>query len=397
MNRPESSAEYPEGMIRARLSLQRSAVASTRNPWGKSAKSSDAGFSLDLDIAFPDRGVTVVFGASGSGKTSLLRSLAGLEPGVTGRLSFAGTDWLSGKGQLPAHKRRIGYVFQESNLLPHLDVEHNLRFGMKRLARHGVAPPGAGEFSALLELLGIGGLLGRYPGELSGGERQRVALARALLLRPQMLLLDEPLASLDKARRQELLSYLERIKSDYSLPIVYVTHSVDELVRLGDHMLVLESGRCVASGPVLTTMSDLGFARELGDDAGSAFEGRVSEIASTWSQTRVAIHGGSLWLSDRGYQVGQTLRFRVLARDVSLSLSEQVDTSILNRLPATIEAIHPDRDQSMSLVSLRLGEPGKTGPAQALLARVSRRSVIELQLEPGLCVWAQLKAVAILS
>ncbi len=342
-------------------------------------------FRLDVDLALPDAGVTVLFGHSGSGKTTLLRCLAGLERPRTARIAFRGTPWQAGPHFVPPHRRPVGYVFQEASLFPHLSARGNLEF-----ARRRADPRDAGvEFAQAVELLGIGHLLERRPAELSGGERQRVAIARALLIRPQLLLMDEPLASLDLPRKREVLPYLERLKAELRLPIVYVSHSPDEVARLADHLVVLEQGRALAAGPLAGLLASLDFPLRLGEDAGVVLEASVSERDPHWHLAKVVFPGGELWVRDGGQALGERVRVRVLARDISLALGHHDDSSILNSLPVTVEAIGADQHPGLALVRLALG-------ASRLVARVTQRSATHLALEPGKRVWAQIKSAALL-
>ncbi|MCW8125982.1 molybdenum ABC transporter ATP-binding protein [Microbulbifer halophilus] len=345
-------------------------------------------FSLDIDTRIPARGITAIFGQSGSGKTTLLRCIAGLQQCEWGRLVVRGETWQGERIFLPTHRRPLGYVFQESSLLAHLSAEDNLQYALRR-ARP--VPP-RDLYWRVVALMGIGPLLQRYPQQLSGGERQRVAIARALLVSPQLLLMDEPLASLDAARKREILPYLERLRSEFELPILYVSHSIDEVARLADHLLVLDRGRLAASGALAEVLGRLDLPPGLGEDTGVVLEGRVVERDARWGLARVAFAGGELWLRDSGDAPGQHLRVRVLARDVSLALASHGDTSILNRLPATVAEVAPDADSALVLVRLRLeGEEGESG----IVARLTRRSADHLQLVSGKKVWAQIKSAAI--
>ncbi len=344
------------------------------------------GFALDVALTVPDRGITAVFGESGSGKTTLLRCLAGLERAAEGRIALGETLWQGEGVFVPTHRRRVGYVFQESSLLPHLSVQANLRFGERRIREARES-----EFARIVDLLGIGELLQSFPQQLSGGERQRVAIARSLLQQPRLLLMDEPLAALDLARKQEILPYLEALPQQFDLPIVYVTHSLDEVTRLADYLLVLKAGRLIASGEPESVLSDLALPQrlQLGDEAGTVLTARVLERDRDWHLLRLEFPGGELWVRDSGHEPSQTIRLRILARDVSLALSSHQDSSIVNRLPATVVDMGEDGDPAMQLVKLALGE-------SHLVARISRRSAHQLALESGKSVWAQIKSVAIL-
>jgi len=244
-----------------------------------------ADFALQTDLQLPARGITVLFGASGSGKTSLLRCVAGLERAQDARVVVAGETWQNDAAQvfLPTHRRALGYVFQEASLFRHLDVQGNLQYGMKRTP----SPQAAQTLQAAIELLGIGHLLRRRPDQLSGGERQRVAIARALATAPKVLLLDEPMAALDLARRQEILPWLEKLRDELSIPMLYVTHSADELARLADHLVVLARGQVKAAGPVHEVLSAIDTPVVVGEDAGALLQGMVAERSESWQLARV--------------------------------------------------------------------------------------------------------------
>jgi molybdate transport system ATP-binding protein len=343
------------------------------------------GFSLDVDLALPERGVTALFGHSGSGKTTLLRCIAGLERAPQGRLVVHGDVWQDSGVWLPTHQRPLGYVFQEASLFDHLSVLSNLRYGLRRL-------PGAGKqgLDQAIELLGIGHLLDRKPARLSGGERSRIGIARALALGPRLLLMDEPLAALDLARKQEILPYLERLHRELDIPVIYVSHAPDEVARLADHIVAMEAGRALASGPLAEVLSRVDLPIRLGEDAGVVLEGVVVERDPAWSLARVAFPGGSLWVRDGGQAQGTTVRIRILARDVSLALSPATDTSLLNSLPVVVDQLADDSHPALALCRLRVGT------SSSLLARLTRRSADALGLQPGQAVWAQIKAVALI-
>ena len=346
------------------------------------------GFTLDVDLALPGSGVTALFGPSGSGKTSCLRCVAGLEPAACGRLVVAGETWQdSDRGLfLPPHRRALGYVFQDANLFEHLDVRRNLLFGWQRVApdERRLA------LEQVVELLGIKGLLTRMPARLSGGERQRVGIARALLTSPRLLLMDEPLAALDAERKAEILPYLERLTRELALPILYVSHAPDEVARLADHLVLLEQGRVLASGPTSAVLARLDLPIALAEDAGVVLEGRVLGHDPDYGLLSLGLPGEQrVLLAHAPLPPGQALRIKVLARDVSLSLERQ-HSSILNVLPATVAEIAPTRSPAQVLLRLDLG-------GTALLARITRYSLERLSLQPGSQVWAQLKSVAVLA
>lgn len=349
------------------------------------------GFSLDVDLALPGSGVTALFGHSGSGKTTILRLMAGLERSARGALHINGEPWQDDTRQLflPTHRRDLGYVFQEASLFTHLTVERNLVYGMKRVpaAQRQVS------LNDAVELLGIGHLRQRMPATLSGGERQRVAIARALATSPRILLMDEPLAALDLKRKEEILPYLQRLHDELKIPVVYVTHAPDEVARLADHLVLLEAGRVVAQGPMaeLLTRTDLPMAH--GDAASALITARVSGHDAAYQLSYADFAGGRLSLTlgppaMQGHAAeGRTLRIRVQARDVSLTLENQQCTSILNILPVTVTDISDDSPGQVMV--------GVDAGGTRLLARITRKSADALALAPGKAVFAQVKGVAV--
>jgi molybdate transport system ATP-binding protein len=340
-------------------------------------------FALDVNLDLPGRGVTGIFGPSGSGKTTLLRCIAGLQKAEQGNLRVNGEVWQNEKQTLPTHKRSLAYVFQESSLFPHLSVKANLDFAVKRAATVDTA-----FYKHILELMDIARLCERMPEHLSGGERQRVAIARAFLVRPRLLLMDEPLASLDVGRKQEILPYLERLHEEFDLPVLYVSHALDEIARLADHLVVMDQGQVVADGKLTEVLSRTDLPIQWGDDAGVVLPAQVVERDQQWHLLRVEFPGGSLWVRDGGDELGQTVRIRVLARDISLALSSHDDSSILNRLPVTVLDLKTGRDEAMVLVRLASGD-------SILIARITQRSLAHLELEAGKSLWAQIKSVAV--
>ena len=351
-------------------------------------------FKLDLDLQLPGQGITAIFGPSGSGKTTLLRAVAGLENNQQGRIQIGPHIWQdTQKGiDLPTWQRALGYVFQESSLLPHLSVTDNLNFGLKRaLKSAGNAQSDAAKaLHASIELLGIGSLLHRMPDQLSGGERQRVAIARAIAMQPQLLLMDEPLASLDAARRQEIFPWLSKLRDELKMPMLYVTHSAEEVARLADHLVVLDQGRVKAQGPVSAVLTQVVNPVVVGEDAGALIAGRIGQVDAQWHLSRVDFEGGCVWMRDAGLPVGKVVRIRILARDVSLATTEPQNTSIQNQLRGSIQSITPDAHPSQVLVVLRCG-------AEDVLARVTKRAVDELAMQVGQPVWAQVKSVALVA
>ncbi|MGM9491062.1 molybdenum ABC transporter ATP-binding protein [Ideonella sp. YS5] len=347
-------------------------------------------FTLDVSLSLPARGVSALFGPSGCGKTTVLRALAGLER-AEGRVVVEGEAWQDGSTFVPPHRRPIGYVIQESALFPHLDVQRNLDYGQKRVpvAERRIPLP------QVIELLGIAPLLGRRPVTLSGGERQRVAIARALATSPRLLLMDEPLAALDARRRAEVLPYLDRLHEELAIPIVYVSHALDEVARLADHVVLMDAGRVSAQGPVAEMLARLDLSLPLGDAAGVVLDATVAERDTAWQLARLDVATGafSLWARDPGRALGQRVRVRLLARDVSLARQPQAATSIGNQLRGVIEAIADDEHPALALVRVRVGEGSSTAP---VVARLTRRSAHALSLAPGLPVWALVKTVALL-
>jgi molybdate transport system ATP-binding protein len=342
--------------------------------------------AFTLDARFTSEGrLTVLFGRSGAGKTSLVNAVAGLvrpERGhviVDGQVLFdhAAGIWL------PPHRRRIGYVFQEGRLFPHLTVRQNLLYG------RWFAPKGArqGSVDQVVALLGLERLLHRRPGRLSGGEKQRVALGRALLASPRLLLMDEPLASLDAARKEEILPYIERLRDEYGIPIVYVTHALPEVIRLATTMVVLVDGRVEAVGPVGAVMARLELSPLLGrEEAGAVLDTTVAAHDEPVGLTRLASAAGELWVPRLKVPIGGSVRARIRARDVLIAGRPPEDLSALNVLRGTVAELRAG-DTS---VELRLDCGG-----EALLARLTRRSVERLGLAPGRTVYAVIKAVAI--
>jgi len=266
-------------------------------------------FSLNVDLALPSQGITAIFGPSGSGKTTLLRCIAGLER-ASGVLTVDSQTWQDTHDFMPVHKRPLGVVFQEASLFPHLSAQRNLEYGMKRvlIADRRVS------MTQAVELLGIGHLLDRLPDRLSGGERQRVAIARALLTSPRLLLMDEPLAALDLARKHEILPYLERLHAELEIPVLYVSHAPDEVARLADHIVVMEAGCAVAQGPLVETLARIDLpilSWRLGEDAGVVLDGSIAERDADQHLVQITFNGGHVWVHDKGHAIGHRVRVHI--------------------------------------------------------------------------------------
>ena len=334
----------------------------------------------------PATGVTGVFGRSGAGKSTLIDAVAGIAPTVTGLIQVGEHVFLDSARQIctPIHQRRIGYVFQDAKLFPHLRVESNLRYGLKR-RRDSLATD---DWEGVIDVLALGPLLRRWPHSLSGGERQRVAIARALLARPRLILMDEPLASLDAPRKAEVLHYIDRLRDAWPVPMFYVSHSVDELVRLADHLLVVSDGRVVASGPLLELVADSKLQPTLGRfEAGSVLECVVAAHDPGLELSTLAFTGGELRVPAIDAPLGTRLRARLRARDVALALEDPVGLSITNRVGGVIRELTP-RDGPYVDVTV-------DAAGTLIHALVTRESCQRLGLAPGRTVIALIKAVAL--
>jgi molybdate transport system ATP-binding protein len=342
------------------------------------------GFILDVDLCIPGHGITALFGHSGSGKTTLLRCVAGLERSAHGYLSVNGEIWQDENYWKPTHKRPLGYVFQEASLFAHLTVLGNLRYGIKRMASAEQI-----NLDQVIELLGIGHLLDRKPDRLSGGERQRVGIARALAVNPRVLLMDEPLAALDVKRKQEILPYLERLHDQLDIPILYVSHSPDEVARLADYLVVMDAGKVTADGPLAELLTRVELPIQLGEEAGSVLEAEIGSVDPDWQLARVDFSGGSLWTRDHGLPIGRWVRVRVLARDVSLANVMPSQSSIQNVLRGQVEAIGDDEHPGLALVRVKTGDTH-------LISRLTKRAASDLGLAIGQDIWIQVKSVALM-
>ncbi|MFG5381504.1 molybdenum ABC transporter ATP-binding protein [Yoonia sp. R2-816] len=334
-------------------------------------------FTLDVDVTAP-AGVTAIFGRSGSGKTSLVNAVAGLLRPDAGRIAVGDQVLFDSQTRqnLAPQKRRVGYVFQDARLFPHMNVQRNLTYG------------GDHDAARVIEVLGLGDLLQRRPAGLSGGERQRVALGRALMSDPQILLMDEPLAALDAPRKAEILPYIERLRDEVQIPILYVSHDMSEVARLASTLVVLEGGTVVASGPAGDVLARPDAVPLLGvRDAGSVIIAKVAGRLLDDGLTEVAFSGGRIVLPGNLGRLGQKVRLRIPAQDVILAREAPKGISALNVLPVTITAIEQGRGPGVA-VGLRAGN-------DQLLARVTRRSAKLMELAEGQQIFAIIKATAV--
>jgi molybdate transport system ATP-binding protein len=344
-------------------------------------------FLLDLDFHAPTPGITALFGRSGCGKSTAIALLAGLLSPDSGRVQVDDDVLVDTARNLrvPAHERRVGVVFQDPRLFPHLRVRANLEYGLKRSAHH---LPHRVRFDDVIALLGLEPLLARRPLQLSGGEKQRVALGRALLAQPRLLLLDEPLASLDAARRDDVLPYLERLRDSFSIPMVYVSHQFDEVLRLASRVVLLEAGRAVADGDIATVSRHPALRAIVGPDAVGAVVSGVVEHIDPAGLARLRIGDAVLSVELDGAAVGQRIQIQVLARDVIVATEPPRALSVRNVVPARVVSITADGGRAV-LVELEVGG------AATLLARITARASEELALAREMQAWVLIKAVSL--
>ncbi|MFA6232855.1 MAG: molybdenum ABC transporter ATP-binding protein [Bacteroidota bacterium] len=340
-------------------------------------------FTMDVDLNIPARGITALSGPSGCGKTTLLRAIAGLDHHRNGYCRVGETLWQDDDVFVPPHRRALGFVFQESSLLEHLTVRRNLEYGASRVPRSERTIA----MESVIEFLRIGPLLERRPDRLSGGERQRVAIGRALAVSPKILLMDEPLTGLDTASKQELLPYLESLHDELEIPVLYVTHTLTEIARMADHLVLMEAGRIVETGALQDMFTRLDLPTARGSEAASIIEAVVAGHDEQFHLTRLDFAGGEFKVPGMQLRVGDRLRLRIAARDVSLTLERQSRTSILNIFPAMVDGIS-EEEQGQSTVRLLVG-------GVPVLARVTKKSVVDLGLQPGSEVFAQVKSVSL--
>ena len=343
-------------------------------------------FELDFDLALPGSGITAFFGESGAGKSTLLRTVAGLVQPSDGKISIGYEIWQDDENKIfvPTHKRSVGFVFQDAALFPHLSVKNNLQYGMKRIP----AEKRIISLEKAVDLLGIGHLLDRMPDTLSGGEQQRASIARALATSPDIMLMDEPLAALDMKRKSEIIPYLMRLNTELEIPILYVSHALEEVSVLADHLVLLEKGRIVASGKVNDMLTRLDLPLAYYDVAAAIVNGQVVGEDSEFKLCTIRFSGGEILLPSANLRTGQQVRLRVQARDVSLTTEKPVNTSILNAFEATVVNLSPDSDGQ---VLIELDVKGTH-----LLSRITSKSVNTLKLDTGKSVFAQVKGIAVI-
>ncbi len=342
-------------------------------------------FQLSAAFTAEPASITAIFGKSGAGKTSLINTIAGLSMPSSGLITVGSTPLFDAGHNinLPPHERQIGYIFQDDRLFPHLSVRNNLLYGTNR---QGVTNTKIG-LSDVTVLLGIGHLLDRKPGSLSGGEKQRVAIGRALLSNPRLLLMDEPLASLDVQRRHDILPFIEKIRDEFGVTILYVSHAIEEVIQLADKMIVLSNGRMAAEGTVEDIMSRLDLHPLTGRfDAGAVIATEFDTYESEFDLGRLSFPGGQLQVAGLNLEAGTPLRAHIRARDVSLMLNEPEGTSVLNVFKGTVTEVREEDGPQLDLL-IDIGS--------SLIARVTRKSYQELGLKAGSEVYAMIKAVAI--
>jgi molybdate transport system ATP-binding protein len=341
-------------------------------------------FELEIEQHLPSQGVTALFGPSASGKTSVLRAIAGLDKSASGLVRFNGASWQDGGQFMATHKRSLAYVFQEPSLFDHLSVKANIEYGFKRVSpeQRVITPDYA------IQALGLSSLLYRHTQTLSGGEKQRVAIARALCSNPALLLMDEPLSALDKSSKAEILPMLVALRDNLAIPIIYVSHSLNEVARLADHLVLMEQGRVVASGDIQSMLTQLDLSLAQGADAESLIDAVVSSHDEQFELTYLDSPIGRFSVLRRSLEVGEKVRLLIAARDVSITRQQQKNTSILNIFAATIEQIE---SAGTSQVTLRLSANN-----HPVLARLTKKSVALMNLKVGDSVYLQAKSVAIL-
>ncbi len=344
-------------------------------------------FELNVDLNFPTKGVTTLFGPSGSGKSTLLRCLAGLERSPSGYMQLGGQVWQDEESGvfLAPHQRALSYVFQEPRLFSHLNVQKNLEYGFQRTPKQERRI----RWDQMIDMLDLSHLLARKPDKLSGGEQQRVSIGRALLTSPELLLMDEPLAALDMARKQEVLPFIRKLHDELDIPVVYVSHSLDEILQITDTMILIQEGQSIAIGSINELCSNLKLSRYLGDMSGSVIDTVIDQHDETYALSILNFTGGQLYVPRQTVPIGTDQRVHILARNVGIVLKEPQETSsFLNSLPATvIEISEPDENHYAVKIKLDIGVP--------LLASISRKSLHILGLSLGMSCYALIKAVSL--
>lgn len=343
-------------------------------------------FELDFDLELPGSGISAFFGESGAGKSTLLRTVAGLVRPSGGKIRVGEDIWQDDEKKIfvPTHKRSVGFVFQDAALFPHLSVKKNLEYGMKRVP----AEKRIISLERALDLLGISHLLDRMPDTLSGGEQQRASIARALATSPDILLMDEPLAALDMKRKSEIIPYLSRLNEELKIPVLYVSHALEEVSVLADHLVLLEKGKIIATGKINDMLTRLDLPLAYYDVASAVINGKVVEEDKQFSLSTIQFAGGNIFLPSKNLKLGQNIRLRIQARDVSLTMEKPVNTSVLNAFEAIVINLS---DDSNGQVLIELDAKGTR-----LLSRITSKSVNTLKLDKGKPVFAQVKGIAVI-
>lgn len=343
------------------------------------------GFELDCSFAFPNKGITVLFGESGSGKTTVLRCVAGLERAF-GHVRVNGQLWQDDASNffLPTWDRPLGYVFQEASLFSHLTAKQNIEFAVRRSKSENARR----RMDEAIELLGIGHLMNRRPAELSGGERQRAAIARAVATEPSIMLFDEPLAALDFKRKNEILPWLERLRESLNIPMLYVTHSAEEVMRLADHLVVMERGKIKSSGELQSVLTNIDIPVKVGEDSGALLRGAVDSIDEQWNLAAVRSGDLMLWASADGLKVGDKISMTIPAKDIVVALENPVHLSVQNRLKGTVSALSDLADGSGALIQVSCS-------SQTIVAKLTRKALQDLSIRKGSEVWLLVKSVAL--
>ncbi len=342
-------------------------------------------FRLQAELQLPAQGITGLFGPSGCGKTTLLRCLAGLSRADSGKLLVDGEIWQDDSQGvfLPTHQRQLGVVFQQAQLFPHLTVQENIHYGMRRKKKSAKQV----NYDHVIAVLAISHLLNRKPENLSGGEQQRVAIARALLTDPRLLLMDEPLSALDRRGKVEIMRFLQRLHHELVIPVVYVTHSLDEITQLADTLVLMAEGKILASGPLGEMLARLDLPLAQDERAVTVVSGVASRIDERYGLTEVETPLGRLFIEAKELAANLAVKVHIHARDVSLSLEYPPASSILNIVQAQVTAFGECGITQMNVVLDAGGVP--------LLARITRRSCSTLGLKPGMKVYAQIKSVSL--